>query len=135
MYEDDNENSVSLRGIGKANDAHRLERVPRGQVPVLPLLGSAGQALRRVSDPFAPSRQDRRIRGGEMTAKLPKRRKSPPIARANRLGMAAVQVKTAQELLTTQIRLAHSEGMSLRAIGEAAGVSHEQVRRILGADS
>jgi DNA invertase Pin-like site-specific DNA recombinase len=40
----------------------------------------------------------------------------------------------ADEKLRDTIRAAHAVGVSLREIAGAAGVSHEQVRRILRAD-
>jgi hypothetical protein len=46
---------------------------------------------------------------------------------------AAAKAAVSREALEAAIRVAHAEGASLRAIATAAGVSHEQVRRILGA--
>ena len=46
---------------------------------------------------------------------------------------AAAKAAASREALETAIRAAHAEGASLRAIAAAANVSHEQVRRILGA--
>ena len=62
-----------------------------------------------------------------MAAKLP----AKTTDRVASLGMAAVQVKASQDHLVAQIRKAHDEGMSLRAIATAAALSHEQVRRIV----
>lgn len=40
-------------------------------------------------------------------------------------------VETDRAILEQRIQLAHDRGLSLRAIAEAANMSHEQVRRIL----
>ena len=47
---------------------------------------------------------------------------------------AALAIGHAHDQLHATIRSAHREGVSLRKIAEAAGVSHEQVRRIVGKD-
>jgi hypothetical protein len=44
---------------------------------------------------------------------------------------AAAKAAVSREALETAIREAHAEKVSLRDIAQAAGVSHEQVRRIL----
>jgi hypothetical protein len=44
---------------------------------------------------------------------------------------AAAKAAASRAALETAIREAHAEGSSLRAIATAAGVSHEQVRRLL----
>lgn len=44
---------------------------------------------------------------------------------------AAAQAQNAKTTLHKAIRLAHVEGYSLREIAQAAGMSHEQVRRIV----
>ena len=44
---------------------------------------------------------------------------------------AAARAYASDEALKTAICRAHSEGASLRAIAQAAGMSHEQVRRIV----
>ena len=44
---------------------------------------------------------------------------------------AAAKAAAAHAALVQAIREAHAEGESLRSIAEAAGVSHEQVRRLL----
>lgn len=44
---------------------------------------------------------------------------------------AAAKVVAAQTHMALVIREAHDEGEPLRKIAQAAGVSHEQVRRIL----
>jgi hypothetical protein len=45
---------------------------------------------------------------------------------------AAAKVAAARAGLELAIRQARSEGASLRAVATAAGVSHEQVRRLSG---
>lgn len=45
--------------------------------------------------------------------------------------IAAQAAADAQRFLEVQVKDAREKGTSLRAIAEAAGVSHEQVRRIL----
>lgn len=47
---------------------------------------------------------------------------------------AALAIGHAHDQLAATIRAAHREGSSLRKIAEAAGVSHEQVRRLIHAD-
>ena len=55
---------------------------------------------------------------------------SPDKLRAVRLAAAAVE--QSHGLLRLRIAEAHNrDGLSLRAIAEAAGISHEQVRRIV----
>lgn len=49
----------------------------------------------------------------------------------DRVRIAARNAEDAQRFLEVQIQDARARGTSLRAIAEAAGVSHEQVRRIL----
>ena len=44
---------------------------------------------------------------------------------------AAAKAAAAREGLEDTIREAHASGAPLRAIAQAAGVSHEQVRRVL----
>lgn len=44
---------------------------------------------------------------------------------------AAAKAAAAHAALVRAIREAHAEGHSLRSIAEAAGVSHEQVRRLV----
>lgn len=44
---------------------------------------------------------------------------------------AAAKAAVAREGLDAAIREAHASGAPLRSIAQAAGVSHEQVRRIL----
>jgi hypothetical protein len=44
---------------------------------------------------------------------------------------AAAEAAASREALELAIRQAHQDGSSLRDIAKAAGVSHEQVRRIL----
>lgn len=44
---------------------------------------------------------------------------------------AAAKAAVAREALESAIREAHENGLALRTIAEAAGVSHEQVRRIV----
>lgn len=44
---------------------------------------------------------------------------------------AAAKAAVARRGLEDAIREAHASGASLRAIAQAAGVSHEQVRRVL----
>lgn len=44
---------------------------------------------------------------------------------------AALHIEEAEMALLVAIRKAHEIGASLRLIGEAAGMSHEQVRRLL----
>jgi len=43
----------------------------------------------------------------------------------------AAKAASARERLETAIREAHEAGEALRKIAEAAGISHEQVRRVL----
>lgn len=49
-----------------------------------------------------------------------------------RVARAAAKAASARAALEQEVRAAHSAGQSLRAIGAAAGVSHEQVRKMLG---
>jgi DNA-binding Lrp family transcriptional regulator len=49
----------------------------------------------------------------------------------DRVRIAARAERDARRFLEVQIQDARAKGTSLRAIAEAAGVSHEQVRRIL----
>jgi len=49
----------------------------------------------------------------------------------DRVRIAARAAADAQRFLEVQVKDAREKGTSLRAIAEAAGVSHEQVRRIL----
>lgn len=44
---------------------------------------------------------------------------------------AAAKVAASREKLEAAMREAHASGQALRKIAEAAGVSHEQVRRVL----
>jgi hypothetical protein len=44
---------------------------------------------------------------------------------------AASRIETARVCLLSEIAAAREAGYSLRAIGEAAGLSHEQVRQLL----
>lgn len=44
---------------------------------------------------------------------------------------AAVKAAASRDALETAIREAHEGGEALRKIADAAGVSHEQIRRIL----
>lgn len=44
---------------------------------------------------------------------------------------AAAKAAVAREKLELAMREAHESGLALRKIAEAAGVSHEQVRRVL----
>lgn len=43
----------------------------------------------------------------------------------------ARELENTREILEQRIRRAHERGASLRTLAEAAGVSHEQVRRIV----
>ena len=51
-----------------------------------------------------------------------------------RVEQAAFAVADAREEFETAIRAAHANGAALRTIAEAAGVSHEQVRRMIRTD-
>jgi lambda repressor-like predicted transcriptional regulator len=51
-----------------------------------------------------------------------------PVAKVQR---AARKAALARQGLEQAIREAHDDGASLRALAAAAGVSHEQIRRIL----
>lgn len=46
----------------------------------------------------------------------------------------AADVQTARQHLVYALELAHKQGRSLREIAEAAGMSHEQVRRLIRSD-
>jgi hypothetical protein len=46
----------------------------------------------------------------------------------------AAKAASARDKLETAMREAHAAGVSLRDIAAAAGVSHEQVRRMISAD-
>jgi len=48
-----------------------------------------------------------------------------------RVRIAAKNLTDAQEFFRVQVQDAHAKGLSFRAIAEVAGVSHEQVRRIV----
>lgn len=48
-----------------------------------------------------------------------------------KLERAAAKAAVARDALETAIRKAHGEGMALRTIGQAVGMSHEKVRRIV----
>tara|TARA_R100001530_G_scaffold114680_1_gene81638 strand:+ start:408 stop:590 length:183 start_codon:yes stop_codon:yes gene_type:complete len=50
------------------------------------------------------------------------------------LDNAAKTAEVAQRELVTQMRYARAQGLSLRAIADAAAVSHEKVRQILARD-
>jgi AcrR family transcriptional regulator len=56
------------------------------------------------------------------------------VKRDKKIERAAAKAAVAREWLEKEIRLGHHEGMSLRAIAKAAGVSHEQVRQIVAKD-
>lgn len=43
----------------------------------------------------------------------------------------AARAQAATDALRAAIRSAHAEGVSLRSLAEAAGTSHEQIRRIV----
>lgn len=47
---------------------------------------------------------------------------------------AAARAARARETLVEEIRRAHADGLSLREIGRAAGMSHEHVRRIVAGE-
>ncbi len=49
-----------------------------------------------------------------------------------RVERAAAKAAVARSALEAEVKAAHVAGQSLRAIGAAAGVSHEQVRKMLG---
>lgn len=51
--------------------------------------------------------------------------------RVKRVRIAARNLDEAQSFFQVQVQDAHAKGLSLRAIAAAAGVSHEQVRRIV----
>lgn len=48
-----------------------------------------------------------------------------------KVAKAAAKAAVSRERLEDAIREAHASGEALRKIAEAAGVSHEQVRRVL----
>lgn len=50
------------------------------------------------------------------------------------LKRAAARAADAREGLEAAIRAAHADGESLRKIADIAGVSHEQVRRVVRAE-
>lgn len=54
--------------------------------------------------------------------------------RLSEVQQAARQVERAQLALAVAVQKAHIEGHSLRRIAKDAGVSHEQVRRIVAKD-
>lgn len=43
-------------------------------------------------------------------------------------------IESVRELMQNEMRLAHSQGASLREIATAAGVSHEKVRGLISQD-
>ena len=51
-------------------------------------------------------------------------------ATLRRVQRAAAKAAVAREALEAAIREAHKDGATLRAIGDAAGMSYETVRRI-----
>lgn len=51
-----------------------------------------------------------------------------------RVRRAAVKAATGREQLKDAIRDAHADGHALRKIANVAGLSHEQVRRIVSRD-
>jgi hypothetical protein len=50
-----------------------------------------------------------------------------------KVARAATKAASALEGLAAAMKEAHAAGLSLRAIGAAAGMSHESVRRIVSA--
>lgn len=54
--------------------------------------------------------------------------------REQKIERAAQNWAASRDWLGKEIRLGHLEGMSLRKIAALAGMSHEQVRRILNRD-
>jgi len=55
-------------------------------------------------------------------------------ASLRRVERAAAKAAVAHSALVQAIQEAHDQGLSLRSIAAAAGVSHEQVRRLLAPD-
>jgi len=51
--------------------------------------------------------------------------------KTDNLERAAAKAAAARSELEHRVREAHAAGMSLRAIAQAAGVSHETVRRLV----
>ena len=54
--------------------------------------------------------------------------------REKRVRIAADALEESRRFFHAQVQDAHAKGLSLRAIAAAAGVSHEQVRRMISAD-
>jgi len=54
--------------------------------------------------------------------------------REKRVRIAAAALDESRRFFQVQVQDAHAKGLSLRAIAAAAGVSHEQVRRMISAD-
>lgn len=54
--------------------------------------------------------------------------------REKRVRIAAANLEESQKFFRIQVQDAHEKGLSLRAIAAAAGVSHEQVRRMIRSD-
>lgn len=56
------------------------------------------------------------------------------VSELRKVERAAAKAAVARSALQTAVREAHENGQPLRKIAEAAGVSHEQVRRLISQD-